>query len=156
MDSANTSAIIKGLKPSKGRCIAAQPILGRASPRNTSSPQTPFITPRRATFTSDTYTFPWSSSAKHIYRIPSAFSTLRSPSRRWHQPVLDPYIDSPPEGWPRWMDRQIQDADFVLMICTPTYYHRVMGKEEPGTGHGVMWKATIPSTNSGHRLETSY
>src|SRR6266571_3853112 len=57
--------------------------------------------------------------------------------------VLDQYEDSPPEGFPRWMDRQIQEADFVLMICTPTYYRRVMGKEEPGTGHGVLWESTL-------------
>jgi hypothetical protein len=57
--------------------------------------------------------------------------------------ILDQYIDSPPEGWPRWMDRQIQEADFVLMICTPTYYRRVMGKEEPGTGYGVMWESAL-------------
>jgi tetratricopeptide (TPR) repeat protein len=57
--------------------------------------------------------------------------------------VLDQYEDSPPEGFPRWMDRQIQEADFVLMICTPTYYRRVMGKEEPGTGHGVAWESTL-------------
>src|SRR6266702_4146344 len=57
--------------------------------------------------------------------------------------VLDQYEDSPPEGFPRWMDRQIQAADFVLMICTPTYYRRVMGEEEPGTGHGVAWESTL-------------
>ena len=57
--------------------------------------------------------------------------------------VLDQYEDSPPEGFPRWMDRQIQEADFVLMICTPTYYRRVMGEEEPGTGYGVAWESTL-------------
>jgi TIR domain len=57
--------------------------------------------------------------------------------------ILDQYIDSPPEGWPRWMDRQIHAADFVLMICTSTYYRRVMGKEEPGTGTGVLWESTL-------------
>ena len=57
--------------------------------------------------------------------------------------ILDQYEDSPPEGWPRWMDRQIRAADFVLMICTPTYYRRVMGEEEPGTGHGVAWESTL-------------
>ena len=36
--------------------------------------------------------------------------------------VLDQYIGDPPEGWPRWMDRQIKAADLVLMICTETYY----------------------------------
>jgi tetratricopeptide (TPR) repeat protein len=57
--------------------------------------------------------------------------------------VLDQYEDSPPEGFPRWMDRQIRDADYVLMICTPTYYRRVMGEEEAGTGHGVAWESTL-------------
>ena len=34
--------------------------------------------------------------------------------------ILDQYfLGSPDEGWPRWMDRQIRDVDFVLMICTP-------------------------------------
>ena len=36
--------------------------------------------------------------------------------------ILDQYVkgDSPAEGWPRWMDRQIADADSVLMVCTET------------------------------------
>src|SRR6266568_8053973 len=57
--------------------------------------------------------------------------------------IIDQYEESPPEGFPRWMNRQIRAADFVLMICTPTYYHRVMGEEEPGTGHGVAWESTL-------------
>ena len=57
--------------------------------------------------------------------------------------VLDQYEDSPPEGWPRWMDRQIQEADFVIMICTSTYYRGVMGEEEPGTGYGVLWESAL-------------
>jgi hypothetical protein len=43
--------------------------------------------------------------------------------------LLDQYEVSPPEGWPLWMDRQIHEANFVLMICTPTYFRRVMRKE---------------------------
>jgi len=31
----------------------------------------------------------------------------------------------------------------VLMICTPTYYRRVMGEEEPGTGLGVRWEGNL-------------
>src|SRR5690348_2584857 len=57
--------------------------------------------------------------------------------------ILDQYIDSPPEGFPRWMDRHIRAADFVLMICTPTYYRRVMGDEDPDKGHGVAWESTL-------------
>ncbi|MGZ6387205.1 MAG: hypothetical protein ACXWOL_17485 [Ktedonobacteraceae bacterium] len=41
------------------------------------------------------------------------------------------------------MDRHIRTADFVLMICTPTYYRRVMGEEDLGKGHGVAWKSTL-------------
>ena len=29
------------------------------------------------------------------------------------------------------------------MICTPTYYRRVMGEEEPDKGHGVAWESTL-------------
>ena len=57
--------------------------------------------------------------------------------------ILDQYEDSPPEGFPRWMVRQIRATDFVLMICTPTYYRRVMGEEDPGKGHGVAWESTL-------------
>lgn len=28
--------------------------------------------------------------------------------------VLDQYEESPKEGWPRWMDRQIHNADYDL------------------------------------------
>src|ERR1044071_96680 len=57
--------------------------------------------------------------------------------------ILDQYEVSPPEGWLNWMDRQIGDADFVLMVCTETYHRRVIGKEKPGTGHGVRWEALV-------------
>jgi len=57
--------------------------------------------------------------------------------------ALDQYEVSPPEGWPRWMDKQIRNADFVLMVCTETYYRRVMGEEEPGKGLGVRWEGNL-------------
>jgi SEFIR domain-containing protein len=57
--------------------------------------------------------------------------------------ILDQYEDSPAEGFPRWMDRHIRTADFVLMICTRTYARRVMGEEDPGKGHGVAWERTL-------------
>jgi len=57
--------------------------------------------------------------------------------------VLDQYETSPAEGWPKWMDRQIENSDFVLVICTETYYRRVMGTEEEGKGLGVRWESTL-------------
>ncbi len=57
--------------------------------------------------------------------------------------ILDQYETSPPEGWPKWMDRHIRNSDFVIMICTETYYRRVMGEEEPGKGLGVKWEGKL-------------
>jgi SEFIR domain len=57
--------------------------------------------------------------------------------------VLDQYEESPPEGWPRWMDRKIRDAKFVLMVCTETYYRRVMGDTAAEEGHGVKWEGGL-------------
>jgi hypothetical protein len=56
---------------------------------------------------------------------------------------IDQYNTSPPEGWPLWCERQIEDADFVLMVCTETYHRRVKGDEERGKGLGVVWEAGI-------------
>lgn len=56
---------------------------------------------------------------------------------------LDQYETSPPEGWPLWMEKQIRDAEFVLMVCTETYHRRVMKEEEPGKGLGVTWEGHI-------------
>src|SRR5258705_5882703 len=39
--------------------------------------------------------------------------------------TIDQYVVVPEEGWPRWMDKQIRDSDFVVMVCTETYYQRV-------------------------------
>ena len=57
--------------------------------------------------------------------------------------TLDQYIQSPPEGWPRWMENSIQEADFVLMICTEEYYNRVMGKTKSSVGRGVKWEGNL-------------
>jgi hypothetical protein len=41
------------------------------------------------------------------------------------------------------MDRHIAKSDFVIVICTETYYRRVMGEEEPGKGRDVKWESTL-------------
>jgi hypothetical protein len=56
---------------------------------------------------------------------------------------LDVYEPSPPEGWPRWMSTQIDQAEFVLVICTETYNRRADGKESPGVGHGANWEGLL-------------
>ena len=54
--------------------------------------------------------------------------------------MIDQYQIAPPEGWQLWMEKQIRDAKFVLLVCTETYLRRVM-KEDAGKGLGVMWES---------------
>ena len=45
---------------------------------------------------------------------------------------LDQYVNgTPPEGWPRWMLDPLDAADFVLVVCTETYYRRFRGRIPP-------------------------
>jgi len=55
--------------------------------------------------------------------------------------ILDQYEDSPPEGWPKWMDSNVKNCDFVLIICTETYYNRTIGNDEKGMG--IKWESTL-------------
>jgi hypothetical protein len=79
-------------------------------------------------------------SPEHARKVLSLSNRLRSEGIDC---VLDQYETSPPEGWPRWMDREIAKAQFVLMICTEPYYRRVMGQENPGTGLGIAWEGSL-------------
>lgn len=57
---------------------------------------------------------------------------------------LDQYVNGTPgKGWPRWMLDQLDGADFVLIVCTETYYRRFRGHEEPGKGKGADWEGAI-------------
>lgn len=52
-------------------------------------------------------------------------------------------LGGPPEGWPRWMQRQIEDAVCVLIVCTDTYKRRFEGREVPGQGEGADWEGIL-------------
>ena len=57
---------------------------------------------------------------------------------------LDRYVPGTPEGgWPRWMLDKLDWADFVLVVCTETYYKRFRGHEESGKGKGVDWEGNL-------------
>ena len=79
-------------------------------------------------------------STTHVQRVLELSNRLRSEGVDC---VLDQYEESPSEGWPRWMDRKIRDAKYVLVVCTDTYFKRVMGEETPERGLGVKWEGTI-------------
>ncbi|MCY2951582.1 MAG: TIR domain-containing protein, partial [Planctomycetota bacterium] len=79
-------------------------------------------------------------SAEHSRRVLELSDRLRADGVDCN---IDQYEVSPAERWPKWMDRQIEAAKFVLVVCTETYLRRVMGEEKPGTGLGVRWESLL-------------
>jgi hypothetical protein len=47
----------------------------------------------------------------------------------------------PSEGWPAWSERQVVDADIVLVVCTALYSERYEGNQPPGVGLGAACEA---------------
>lgn len=54
---------------------------------------------------------------------------------------IDRFSPHPAEGWPEWMDKQLSEAQFVIMILTETYIKRFEGREDPAAGKGVDHEA---------------
>jgi tetratricopeptide (TPR) repeat protein len=79
-------------------------------------------------------------SREHMDAVLDLSNRLRAAGIDCH---IDQYEESPSEGWPRWMVNQIEDADFVLVVCTENYERRFRGKEETGKGLGVKWEGAI-------------
>ena len=70
-------------------------------------------------------------------------------SDRLREDGIDCYIDqyingAPPEGWPRWMEKQIQSSDFALVVCTELYLERFKGDDRLG-GRGVNFEGALIS-----------
>ncbi len=79
-------------------------------------------------------------SREHLDRVLALADRLRAEGIDCN---LDQYEPAPAEGWPRWMDKQFKDADFILVVCTETYCRRFEGREERGKGLGVKWEGAI-------------
>lgn len=54
---------------------------------------------------------------------------------------IDLYEESPAEGWPRWMENQIRTSDYVLVICSKTYFEKCL--PDSFIGKGVAWEVNI-------------
>ena len=78
----------------------------------------------------------------HRVRVLALAAKLRADSI---DAEIDQYHeDTPPSsGWPRWMERQLRECDFVLAVCTPKYRKRFDDDEEPEVGFGVAWESGI-------------
>ena len=57
--------------------------------------------------------------------------------------ILDQYEESPAEGWPRWMENNINSADFVLVVGSQGYYNKIYGQVEQSKGRGVKREGNI-------------
>lgn len=60
---------------------------------------------------------------------------------------VDQYEMSPMGGWPSWMVRQIEDSDFVLVVCTEIYASRFSGRDNRSGGLGAKWEGAIITQN---------
>ena len=56
---------------------------------------------------------------------------------------IDQYEEAPAEGWPKWMMRQIQGADFVLVVCSDLFYRRANDNSGNDDGLGVKWETSL-------------
>jgi hypothetical protein len=56
---------------------------------------------------------------------------------------IDQYEESPPEGWPKWMTWQIQNAEYVLVVCSELFYKRASDHSEGDEGFGVKWESSL-------------
>lgn len=56
---------------------------------------------------------------------------------------IDQYYESPSEGWPRWMENQIDNSDYVLILGSKGYLDKEKFQVDPGTGRGVKWEINL-------------
>ena len=80
------------------------------------------------------------SNNEHRQRVRSFVEYLRA--QNLHV-VVDTDVKSPAgpkEGWPRWMENQVESADWVLLFIDETYRRRFDGREDPDKGRGVTWE----------------
>lgn len=55
--------------------------------------------------------------------------------------IIDQYTGAPPEGWPHWIEHQITEADFVLLVITDQYLRRLAGPTS--AEKGVLWESSL-------------
>ncbi len=53
---------------------------------------------------------------------------------------IDLYYPTPSEGWPRWMENQINAADFIIVVCNESYWKKCY---EGSGGKGVIWEVNM-------------
>ncbi len=59
--------------------------------------------------------------------------------------MLDQFVPFPREGWIRWMERQLDEADFTLCVCTEGYRISFDGRGGDSSGRGANWEGQTVS-----------
>lgn len=54
---------------------------------------------------------------------------------------IDQYNTFPPEGWHKWMDKEISSANYVLVVCSKSYLSRC--NNEDFNGKGIHFESTL-------------
>lgn len=54
---------------------------------------------------------------------------------------IDLYEESPAEGWPRWMENQINISDFVLVVNSKSYFDKCYS--DSSKGKGISWEVNL-------------
>lgn len=52
-------------------------------------------------------------------------------------------VGTPAGGWPAWMEEEIENADFIILVCTPTYNERYRLKGNHQEGLGGRWESSL-------------
>jgi TIR domain/SEFIR domain/Pentapeptide repeats (9 copies) len=93
-------------------------------------------------------------SSDHSARLLSLTQRLR---REGVDATIDQFTPFPKEGWIRWMQRQLDEADFTLCVCTENYRIGFDGLREGPEGKGVNWEGqTIAQSIYDNRGNNSY
>jgi hypothetical protein len=79
-------------------------------------------------------------SPEHKDRVLKLSNRLRAEGVECH---IDQYEQSPMIGWPLWCERQVEDADFVLVASTVSYLRRYRREDTAGVGRGASWEGHI-------------
>ena len=79
-------------------------------------------------------------SAEHINRVRQLADTLRLDGI---DADIDQYHLSPPEGWPKWLTKKIDSADFIILACTEVFKRRFSGEDKDSIVLGVKWEGAV-------------
>jgi hypothetical protein len=56
---------------------------------------------------------------------------------------LDQHYQSPDEGWPRWLQRELQEADFVILVCTKRYCEAYLSASREIFAPRTHWEGAL-------------